>query len=869
MKQEYSFRFLKWICPEHLHEEIEGDLIQKFRRDSNAYGEQKARRRLIWNVVRFLRPGIILRNKFSTELNHVPMIRNYFTVMFRNLTRRKFYAAVNVLCLTVGITFALLIAVFIRSELKVNKNLKDIDRLYLLQSKYKTSRGNFEWFVPGLLTKEAVEHYPTAFENYYRFFDRNITISHDDKHFRIQSMIGDPSFIDIFGFSTLHGDGKTSLEAPNSIVITDKIALKYFSKTDVVGETLSVATEKNGIKEFKITAVIAEPHDKNSVSDFMNMDAQVFLSLENIRDFFSQTDPNTWTNDIISYIKLSPSVNAVEASTILNEMLQKNAPQVVAETRDVALNSLKDYYLITNHGAVMKLIFSLTLVVVFILLLAVTNFINISISSSFSRLKEIGVRKVIGGIKNQIVIQFLLESVIYTLLAGFLALIFYTLLHNHFGKVLNATLPSVIQFDQTIWTLIIAGVFIIGILAGLYPALYQSAAKSIDSLKGKFKSVKGAIRFSRGLIATQFLITIFIFIGAVILSKQVSYFLEKDLGFDKAHVLIVTSVPRRYDEEGFHKMDAAKQEFLRSPKIQHVSLSWGAPGWNFSPQDLQVYRMEDSQEDGIRASLSSADEDYLKVYEIRLAEGEFLQSTQLDRLVINRTAQEALSVELGDKIRFGGDSINIFTVGGIVEDFNYESLHETVKPVVFMHNKTFQLYRFFSFKLEPGNLTGSVQEVEQIWKKVFPNDPFDYSFTDEKLQALYSTELQLKKASSIATILMIIIVLTGVLGLVSLNVSKRIKEIGIRKVLGASATNILVLLSREYAMLMVIAFLIATPLAYFAADYWLNNFAYHINLEWWMFTIPIVTLFTGIIVIVCVQSLRTALSNPVKLVRYE
>lgn len=797
------------------------------------------------------------------------MLRNYFTIMFRNFARRKFYSSVNVLCLTVGITFALLIGIFIKGELQVNQDLKDVDRLYLLQSKFKTDRGNFEWFAPGLLTKYALDQYPTTFEKYYRFFDRNITISKDDKHFRIQSMIGDPSLLEIFGFTVLHGDAVNPLKAPNSMVITDKVAKQYFSKTDVAGETLTVSTEQNGRKDYKITAIIQEPQDRNSVSDFMNMDARVFISLENRHDFFSENDPETWVTDIISYVKLAPFADAKNAETILNDLLKKNAP-IAAENRNIVLNPLENYYLITNHGAVRKLIVSLTVVVIFILLLAITNFINISIASSFSRLKEVGVRKVIGGVKNQVVVQFLLEASVYSLCAGVLALLLYELLHEYFGRVLNSALPSLLQFDQIIWISILAGIISIGILAGIYPAIYQSATKAIDSLKGKLRSVNGNLLFSRGLITTQFLITLFIFTGAIILSKQVNFFLEKDLGFDKSQVLIVTSVPRLFNEEGFQKMESAKQAFLGSSKIKDVSLSWGAPGWNFSPFDLDVFRLENSVDAAkVRSSLTSADEDYLNVFDIKLAEGEFLQTAQLDKIVLNRAAKKALAAEIGDQVKFQGDDVNVFTVGGIVEDFNFESLHEPIKPVVFMHTKALQMYRFFSFKLEPGSLTESVSEVEQLWRKTFPNDPFDYSFTDEKLKALYTTEVQLKKASSIATTLMIIIVLTGVLGLVSLNVSKRIKEIGIRKVLGASVSNILSLISREYAILMSIAFVLSTPLAYLAADYWLNNFAYHIDVKWWMFVIPIVSLFIITTLIVCIQSIGTALANPVKSLRYE
>ena len=546
-KHLFTFRLLKGFCPDHLLEEIEGDLIQKFHRDEKIFGEKKARRRLIWNTIRFFRPGIVMRKKFSIESNHLYMLRNYFTIMFRNFARRKFYSSVNVLCLAVGITFALLIGVFIKGELQVNQDLKDVDRLYLLQSKFKTDRGNFEWFAPGLLTKYALDQYPTTFEKCYRFFDRNITISKDDKHFRIQSMIGDPSFLEIFGFTVLHGTATDPLVAPNSIVITDKVAKQYFTATDVVGETLTVSTEQNGRKDYKITAVIKEPQDKNSVSDFMNMDAQVFISLENLRDFFSENDPETWSTDIISYVKLTPHADAKNAETILNDLLKKNAP-VAAESRNIVLNPLENYYLIANHGAVRKLIVSLIVVVIFILLLAITNFINISIASSFSRLKEVGVRKVIGGIKNQVVVQFLLEASMYSLFAGFLSLLLYELLHVYFGRVLNSTLPSLLQFEPITWAWILVGTISIGILSGLYPAIYQSATKAIDSLKGKSSSIKGRLQFSRVLIATQFLITLFIFTGAIILSKQVNYFLEKDLGFDKSQVLIVTSVPRLFND---------------------------------------------------------------------------------------------------------------------------------------------------------------------------------------------------------------------------------------------------------------------------------------------------------------------------------
>jgi len=359
----------------------------------------------------------------------------------------------------------------------------------------------------------------------------------------------------------------------------------------------------------------------------------------------------------------------------------------------------------------------------------------------------------------------------------------------------------------------------------------------------------------------------------MIMSRQVSFFLDKDLGYDKSFVLTVTSVPRLWTASGFEKMESAKKEFLRSSKIKSVSLSWGSPGGLLSPGSEKIYRPGQSVDEGLQTTVTSADEDFGSVFGIKLAEGQFFsaidQAFRPFRIVLNESASKSLHVTVGDKLKLQNWGNTEFTVAGIVADFNYESLHETVKPVAFVHNRDFLGYRFFSFKLEPGNVMQSVLEVESLWKNVFPDDPFVYLFADERLAAMYKTEYQLKKASEIATVLMIIVVLTGVLGLVSLNVARRNKEIGIRKVLGAPVTSILTLLSKEYAWMMGIAFLLSIPATYFFVSGWLNQFAYHIGLQWWMFALPILMIFLTTLFLIVVQCLKAALSDPVKSIRYE
>ena len=798
------------------------------------------------------------------------MIKSYLKVASRVIVRNKLHSAITIFGLTTGIAFALLMGVFIHGELQVNQGLRDVDRLYFVDGKLD---GEVVGWPPGLLTKEAVAQYPTVFENYYRFVDRNVTISKGDKHFRTQSLIGDSTFFSMFGFKILFGDGRTALKEPNSIVITENLARNYFNKLDAVGETLTVATERLGNKEYKVTAVIATPQKNNSVTDFMNQDGNVFIPMENLKDFFSDYNTDSWTVTVISYLKLAPRATREQASAIVKSLLRKNLPPKDTGRQSIELNPLKSYYLTTNYSAVQKLIYSLTAIAVFILFLAIVNFINITVASSFSRLREVGVRKVVGGLKNQIVIQFLFESTLLSWVAGVVALGLYELFRTYFANALGAPLFSVTEFAPVFWLVIFGATLLIGMGAGLYPSIYLSLSKPIESLKGKFKSVKGTIQFSKGLITTQFTVTFFIFIAFIVLSQQVNFFLDKDLGYDKSRVLIVQSVPRIYSPEGFEKVESAKHEFEKLACIQSASLSWGAPGWNLSPAGGKVYVAGRNPQEGVDTDLSSVDEDYLHVFQIKMADGKFISGggknyRQLE-LVINETAQKALQAKVGDKVKSPIFGPYEFTVIGVMKDFNYESLHEKVKPVAFMHNRDFSVFRYLSFKLNHGKLSESVQQVEAMWKKVFPNDPFSYSFADVRLEALYTTELQLKKGAAIATVLMMVIVLTGVLGLVSLSVSKRSREIGIRKVLGASLSSILTLISREYVWLMAVAFALGTPLAYWFTNQWLESFTFHIRLAWWMFAIPLVCVFLMTLLIVMLHSLKTALANPVNSLRSE
>lgn len=863
----FALHFLAWFCPRSLYEGIEGDLLEQFDKDQETAGQRRARLLFVLHVIRFFRPEIILRNRFRLPLTSPIMIRNYFNIMRRVILKRKAYSVITIFGLVAGITFAMLVGVFITEELSVNKSLKDIDRLYLIENHNKEDNMSFPFMTLSPLSKTMREQYPQQVENYYRFWDRSITVSHGDKHYRIQSIIGDSTLISMFGFPVLHGNAANALDQPNTMAITEKVARQYFGRTDVVGETLTVSTESDGRKEYSITLVLRDL-PRNSVSNFLQMDTQIFLPQASGKDFIS-TDPDAWDgNSMIGYVKLTHGASKTEAEKACQALFDANAPVVVPRNLRMELVPLKDYYLATNHGAMRKLVVTLSAIVAFILLLAVINFVNIAIGSATTRMKEIGVRKTIGGLKRQIAFQFLFESVFMTVVAGCVSLLAYMFLRSFVGNILNTSLPPLFELKPAFWWGGALFIVCTGVLAGAYPAFFLSSFKSIDSLKGKLRLGSGSLNFSRSLIALQFFCAIGIFIFSMIVQHQVAYFLEKDLGYDKSSIVTVSSVPRLWSAEGISKMEAAKHEFLSVPGVISASLSREVPNGNYGTA-MTLYAEGRAEGEAVSIPMLMADEDFAKTYRLEVQAGVFFgDAVQPDALVINASTAKLLGVGVGERVKIQGNPTTL-TVAGIVKDFNFFTLHQQVGPMVFVHVKNTTVYRYFSFKLQPGNPEPVVQALQAKWRSVFPADPFDYAFMDDRLLALYTTEVQLKKATAMATTLMLVIVLAGILGLVSLGVSQRTKEIGIRKVLGASIPGILLLLSRDYIKIVCISFLVVLPCIYYISSRWLGRFAYPVAVQWWMFAVPFVAVMLLTLVAVGGQSLKTAVTSPAKSLKYE
>ena len=523
------------------------------------------------------------------------------------------------------------------------------------------------------------------------------------------------------------------------------------------------------------------------------------------------------------------------------------------------------------------MVLTLAIIGLFILLMAVVNFVNITIGMSATRLREIGVRKVLGGLKKQVIAQFLVEALLLTTGATVLALVGYELFRSTFAALLEKPIPSVLSWSPYAFLAVIVLMVAIGLLAGSYPAFVLSGLPSIDSLKGKLAaSVQKGIGLRRALIVFQFTVAILVFVGAVVIDRQVSFFFSKDLGYQKDQIMTVSSVPRDWSRDGVQRMEGVRNQLARIPGVNDVSLSFEIPDGRTSGSGRLFPQGRDSTQ-AIIANVLTTDERFAETYGLRIREGNYFTASPGDSLnvVLNEAATKALgwpnpAKAIDQLVRFQGNSQQ-YRVSGVLADFHFGSLHETIKPLIFLNNRSNPIYRYFSFKIVSGSgqLPETVAAIGQAWARLFPDAPFDYSFMDDTLQKLYKTEIQLQKASRLATTLALLIVLLGVLGLVSLNVTHRTKEIGIRKVLGSSTVGIVNLFMKEFALILLVANGIAWPIAYYLLGDWLTHFAYRTDLSWWPFVLVAFCLAILTALIVSTQAIKAALANPVKSLRSE
>ncbi len=800
------------------------------------------------------------------------MFKNYLTIAVRNFTRHKLFSAINVLCLSIGITFSMIISVYVLNQYAVNSNLSNVANQYLLKSNYKQKDLGLDIVSISPLAKAAKEEYPGLVANYYRYNPVTNVVSAGEQHFKEDIAIGDTTLVSMYRFPLLYGDKNNAFPNNSSAVITESFAMKLFATKNAIGKTLSIQTTVAGVTQDYLVSAILKDLPYNSVTNLLGDTYSVYIPTTGSQ-YFAGNDPSqSWDNtNYISYIELKPGANIATVTPILNGLLKKYSSDFVWKNLSAGMEPLKDYYLNNNNGAVKKMIVILSMIATFILLMVIINFVNINIGTSSNRLKEIGLRKTFGSARKQVMLQFIAESLILTFIAACISIVLYQLTLPVFSQVLNAKLASFWRFDVQEYFLLSLVVVLTGVLAGIYPAFILSATNLIHAVKGRIDSSKGGLTLKRALLVVQFSLATLVFICTLNLSKQVSYIFNKDLGYNKNHLLVITAFPKQWDSAGVLKMESIKESLLQLPFVKEASLTFELPE-RVPPGRIILYPPKTSgANEQLNLPIAVVDEDYAKTFGIQMKAGSFFTGSK-DGIVLNEAAVKQLGLTLenavGQIIETGAAGAPV-TIKGVMKDFNFSSLEEKISPVGFAHISSQNIFRFIVVKLNTTNIAQAISEIKSRWKLFVPNAPFDYAFMDEKFASLYKAQLQLHTAANIATVLNIIIVLLGIFGVVAFMLVKRTREIAVRKVLGANAVNIIFLFLKEYAILIIIASIIAWPLAYIISESQLQNFAYRIDQN--IFPYLIVLAFVSLLAfsLIVLQCFKAAIANPVKSLRTE
>lgn len=795
------------------------------------------------------------------------MFKNYWILGWRNLIRRPFFSTLNVLSISTGLLFALTIGVYIWGEQSINKRLKNARHQYILTTRWKDKNQGVTITTLGPVARELKEKYPGLVRNYYRGDFISSVVSKGDRHLRESIDIGDSTLLQMYGFPLLYGDAGNALREPYSVVIRKELALKYFGRTNVLGETLNIQGFSNNNHDFRITGVLDQVPE-NSVTDINYFNHHQLFIPANTANFFSREDRERWTNPYVpSFIETQDGVTPLQLQRAIGSIVAANAPADLRNNITIEPMPLIDYHLQQDNRLVQKMLYALSILGSFILVMAIVNFINITISGASSRIKEIGIRKAMGGQRYQLISQFLTESIFLVAIAAILSIVLYPVTKPYFEAVVGKSIPALGDFPALFWILPAILAVLIGIVAGFYPAIVLSSMQTADSVKGKISTVKENIGLRKTLVGLQFCLASLVFITSLIVAKQVRYFFSHELGYNKEQI-ITTQVPRDWTPEGVQRMETIRDEFARMGQVEAASLSYEIPDGMNGGSD-RIYKADRSAEAAIAMQIMVADEHFLDTYKVPMMAGRYYTAadgTDPTRVVINATAAKLLGWEnpeaaVGRKIRFLSFP-EACTIIGVSGDYHFSSMQEKIPPMVFAHVRLSNTYRYLSFKLAPGNTFEAIKSIERKWAALLPGTLLEYTFMDETLRNLYRQELQLKHAADLAAAICLLIAVLGIIGLVALSIHKRSREIGIRKVLGASLSGIMMLFVKDFIGVIIAAALIACPIAWALSRQWLENYAYRITITPIPFVLCIVSVCALSIAAISIQTIRLANVNP-------
>jgi len=804
------------------------------------------------------------------------MIRNYLKIALRNLLHNKGYTFIKILGLAVGVMCCILIMLFVSSEWRYDKFHTKADRIYRVWQDEKYEDQRFvNVYTPIVLGPTLKANIPEI-ESICRVQDNLPVLTLDEKDFTEQVLMVDTNFFQLFDFKILEGNRNTPFPNANSIIISKSTAKKYFGNNSPLDKTLEMMLGDNK-KLFTITGIVEDAPEASSIKYHM------LISYENINETTSKRLQENWFNVFgETYVLLPEGTNPEQVAAKFPAMMKQALGEdyspgafelYLQKITDIHLdNTLPQGIQPTSNP---KYSYILATIGILILLVACANFIILAIGHSSSRAREVGVRKVMGAEKGQLIYQFMGEAFIVTCISVILGLGFSFLLLGGFNNIINRDLS--IPFDATFVVFCLSLILIIAFVAGFYPAIILSKFNPAMVLKGKLSSKGGSNILRKGLVIGQFTASIAMIICTIVIGQQINYFKNKDLGYDREQVMVVATNMSR--GEGLPLAERYRTALLSHPEVLDVSVSL----YSFAEAPWITLGFTNENKEYKSFQYNMVDANFIKTMDIKMKEGRNFDPSNTADLyntaVVNESFLKVFNIQdpIGKKLpgKFQQEII------GVVKDFNFESLHTPVSPLLMTVKPdsvipksenvalTFAPQPRISVRMKSGSASENVQLLKNVWEEIAPNQDFASTFLDDSVESQYKAEVRTSTIVKIASGLSIFIAVMGLFGLVTLILSRRRKEIGIRKVLGATIFNIVNLISVDFALLILIASIIAFPLAWWFMNDWLKDFAYRVDIHWWVFAIAAISAMGVALITISVKAVSAAVSNPVNSLRTE
>ena len=811
------------------------------------------------------------------------MLKNYFKIVIRSTRRHAGYTFINVFGLAVGMACCILIFLYVRNELSVNTLFDDVDRIYRIDSEWREASMGIFLTTLAPVGETMVEVYPEVTDQVRMYLMTN-TVRIGENGYRVDVMMADTTVFRLFEMPFLYGRPEEAFSLPRSVVITDRLAIKLFGTENVIGRTILFETFSRGDLPYTVTG-IRKTLPFNSVTYFGAEEGEydVIMSPYPYGDFFEEDGWTSWESRfILQYLKLAPGTSVEALKEKLKDFIETYAPEAFHGNLQIKLNPLRSLYLDDFDGVGRRVVRLLSVMAILLLVIAAINFMNLTTTQSLGRAHEVGIRKALGARPFQLVWQYLGESIFICGMSVILSFGIAWLFRDVPFLLTDKELVLPRRWDEFTFAVAFGIMLVTGIGAGLYPAFILSSFEPVKALKGTISRNSVAEWLRRTLVVVQFAAAVVMVIAVGTIYRQLSFIDRQDMGFNRENVLVINSVPREFNTNGLERMRTVGAHMEKVPGVVSASLSWRTA--DEQGDSRAVHAPGTPRETALSVHTAIVDVAFADTYGLRIKEGRFFSAAHpadSAGVVLNERAVRLLGwggepIDGKELIVWNGARPDVEAqpppprpVIGVVEDYHFISLHQPIGPLAILSINLEQIYRVMSLRLATDNLQETVRQVENAWRDALPGAAFEFTFIDDQIDRAYRTEEQIGQFVGIAAVLAILIAYMGMLGLASLNVVRRTREIGIRKVLGATVRQIVLLLWRDFIKPVIVAIVLALPVAYLLMRHWLDDFAYRIDLGMGLFLLSAIMAVVVAVLAVSYHAIRAANTDPVQTLRYE